>query len=196
MQVFFIKKTAFWLLLFVLLGPAAGGAQDLRADIRTAPVAVNLIVDGSLAFKDAGNGPADWLCDYFVERILSGGDYLTVWNAAESARIVFSGTVQSGGGKEEIKKIIRAMSFSGGEADFTGALREAAAKRPEGSAAWTCTLLVTGSPGALVPPLLGSSASLLRYSRVDEYPGWRVLTIALDIRDRVNRAAAAYMAGN
>ncbi|MDR1419509.1 MAG: hypothetical protein LBI86_03970 [Treponema sp.] len=195
MQVLFSKKMVLWLAFFVILIPMAGNAQDLRPDIRTAPIAVNLIVDGSQTLKDAGGGPVDWLCDYFVEHILAGGDYLTIWNAAENARIIFSGTVKNGD-KEEIRKILRAMTFSGGHADFTGALREAAERRPEGTAAWTYTLLVTGSPKALVPSLLGSSASLLRYSRVDEYPGWRVLTVALDIRNRINQAAAAYMAGN
>jgi hypothetical protein len=193
MQAFSRKKTAFLASVFALLGPFAGNAQETGADIRTDPIAVNLIVDGSQAFKNAGSGPVDWLCDYLVERILIGDDHLTIWNAAGSSRIVFSDTVKNGGGKEEIKKVLRSLTSAGNEADFTGAIREAAARAEKG--AWTYTLLVSASP-ALTRSLSGAGASLVRYSRVDEHPGWRVLTVALDIDSRVRQAASAYMAGN
>jgi hypothetical protein len=193
MQVFSRKKTAFLLSIFALLAPLAANAQEARADIRTAPIAVNLIVDGSQAFKNAGNKPIDWLCDYLVERILIEDDHLTVWNAAGSSRVVFSDTIRNGGGKEGIKKTLRALTFSGNEADFTGAIREAAARAGRG--AWTYTLLVSAS-SALTQSLSGAGAPFVRYARVDEYPGWRVLTVALDIDSRIRQAASAYMAGN
>jgi hypothetical protein len=193
MQVFSGKKTAFLLSVFALLGPFAGNAQETRADIRTAPIAVNLIVDGSQAFKNAGGGPLDWLCDYLVERLLIEDDHLTIWNAAGSSRIVFSDTVKNGGGKEEIKKTLKALAFTGTEADLTGALREAAARTGRG--AWTYTLLVSAS-STLTRSFSGAGASFVRYSRVEDHPGWRVLTVALDIDSRVRQAAAAYMAGN
>jgi hypothetical protein len=193
MRVFSRKKTAFLLSVFALLGPCAGNAQETGADIRTVPIAVNLIVDGSQALKNTGSGPVDWLCDYLVERILIEDDYLTIWNAAGSSRIVFSDVVKNGGGKEEIKKTLKALTFTGNEADFTGAIREAASRTGRG--AWTYTLLVSAS-STLTRSLSGAGAPLVRYSRVDEHPGWRVLTVALDIDSRIRQAAAAYMAGN
>jgi hypothetical protein len=189
MRDFFCKQTVF-LPLFLVLAPLAG-AQDTR----NTPISVNLIIDGSQALKNAGAEPLNWICDYLVERVLSDDDFLTIWNAAGSAGIVFSDTVKNGGGKEGIKTIIRSLGFEADRADFAGALREAAS-RPRAAGAFTYTILICGSSAALTPSLLGSGAGYLRYSRVEEHSRWRILTIALDAESRIKQAAAAYMTGN
>lgn len=171
----------------------AGGLYGL--DSRTAPIEVNLIMDGSLAMKNAGNEAVQWVCDYLVDGLLREGDRITIWNAAGQANIVYSEVLSGAEGKEGIKKILRSLNFQGNQADFSTALR-AAAQRAASRSGITYTLLISASSSALSPVLLGSGASLLRYSRIEEFPAWRALVVALDINAQVQRAASAYFSGS
>lgn len=175
--------------VFLLL---AGGLYGL--DSRTTPIEVNLIIDGSLAMKNAGPEAVQWVCDYLVDGLLREGDRITIWNAAGQAAIVYSEVLSGAGGKENIKKILQSLDFQGNQADFSTALR-AAAQRTASRPGIIYTLLISGSSAALSPALLGSGAGLLRYSRIEEFPSWRALVVALDINAQVQRAASAYFTG-
>jgi hypothetical protein len=164
-------------------------------DVRTAAINVNLIMDGSAALKNAGNEAAAWVSDYLIDRILQDGDRITIWNAAGKAHIVYAEAVSGADGKENIKKILRSLTFEGNSADFSGALRDAASRINSPGAILTYTVLISGSSSSLSPLLLGSDSNLLRYSRMKEFPAWRALIIALDINSQVQRAAAAYFSG-
>jgi hypothetical protein len=177
---------------FAVFSLLAGGLYGL--DSRTIPIEVNLIMDGSLAMKNAGNEAVQWVCDYLVDGLLREGDRITIWNAAGQANIVYSEVLSGAGGKEGIKKILQSLNFQGNQADFSAALR-AAAQRTASRSGITYTLLISASSSALSPVLLGSGASLLRYSRIEEFPAWRALIVALDINAQVQRAAAAYFSG-
>jgi hypothetical protein len=178
--------------LLVLLLPA--GLYGL--DSRTIPIEVNLIMDGSLAMKNAGNEALAWVCDYLVDGLLREGDRISIWNAAGEAKIIYSETLSGPDAKESIKKTLRALSFQGNRADFSAALRDAAQRAAASRSGMVYTLLVCGSSSSLSPLLLGSGASLLRYSRIEDFSGWRALVVALDINARVQRAASAYFSGN
>jgi hypothetical protein len=164
------------------------------ADIRTAPLNINVILDGSRemgAFMDQAGA---WLCDYLVEGVLIEGDRLNVWAAGEKARTLYSDRV-GGGGKEALKKIFRSFVPDAGEADFAGALREAS--RFSGGRAGEMpayTILVCGSSRGLVS-LETEGAAYLRYSRNREFAGWRVVTVALDAGPGIREAVKAYLAG-
>jgi hypothetical protein len=43
--------------------------------------------------------------------------------------------------------------------------------------------------------LSGPAANLMRFSRVEEFKGWRAMVIAMGIDSRVRRAAAAFLSG-
>jgi hypothetical protein len=167
-------------------------------DTRTVSINVNLIIDGSAALKNAGDEALAWVSDYLIDRILQDGDRITIWNAAGKAQIIHSDALSGADGKENIRKILRSLTFEGNSADFSGALRDAASRINSPGAVkpvMTYTVLISGSSSALSPLLLGSDANLLRYSRMKEFPAWRALVIALDINSQVQRAAAAYFSG-
>ena len=161
-------------------------------DSRSIPVEVNLIMDGSRAMKNAGEEAANWVGSYLVDQILREGDRLTIWNAGAAARIVYSDTLRGDGFREEIKNILKSRQTGGDTADFTGALREAAARNSGGK--MTYTMLVSASSASLSPALTGGM-NLLRFSRVRDFPSWKVLIVALDIGPRVREAAGAYLSG-
>ncbi|MDR1279181.1 MAG: hypothetical protein LBK02_10560 [Treponema sp.] len=191
----FLRKIASGLLGAFLLTAHGIYAQDSR----NVPIEVYLIMDGSPAIKNAGAEAVNWVCNYLVDGILRDGDRLIIWNAAERAQIVYSDTLSGAEGRENIKKTLRSLKAGGNQADFAGALRDAAqraAARTSSRSGITYTLLISGSSSALSPALLGSGANLLRYSRIEEFPSWRALIVALDINSQVQRAASAYFSGN
>ena len=182
-----MRKIIFLLVLAGFLGvfPVFG------ADLRTTPIDVNLIVDGSGAISSVFDDISAWISSNLLEKLLIDGDRLTVWTAGTSAKIVFSGALQGDTAKEQIKKALTGLSPAGETPDFAGALREAASRTSANTLNYT--LLVSASSSALSPTLLGPDARLLRFSRMEEYRGWQTMVIGLHLDARVRQAAAAYM---
>lgn len=162
-------------------------------ETRSAPINVNLIIDSSQAFSGVKDDVVSWVSQSVIERTLINGDRITVWSAGQSAKVIFSETIKSAAEKDAVKKSIQAINAGAGSsssgADFSGALKEASSRQDSGL---SYTLLITASPYALSAILSSPQASLLKYSRVEEFSGWRVLIIALNIDSKVRNAAAAF----
>jgi hypothetical protein len=186
------KKSLGWFFMAFLL-PAFLQAQD----IRTIPLDVYLIVDGSSQTPGAKNEIAAWIGEQLIDRILKDGDSLTLWSAGPKAQILFSSVLGGANGKDAAKAKLVSLDASDGVPDFAGALKDAAARAAlGGSGRMRYTLLVSASAGALAPALTGKDAYLFRWSRVEDYSRFRVLVVAPDIHAKVRQAAAAYMTGS
>jgi hypothetical protein len=167
------------------------------ADQRNNPIDMYLIFDGSSAIRSGRDSAINWLCDTIIDGLLRDGDTLNIWLAADTAEQVFSGTIDGADQKELVKTKLRALSTQGAYADYAGALRAAEARKTAaGGRKIAYTLLISGPANGASGDSAAASrnlAGLLRYSRVEEFPGWRVLTVALGIGPQVQRAGAAYM---
>jgi hypothetical protein len=188
MQSFFVKKGIFGLwgiLLFLLAGSLWG------EDRRTSPLDMFIIIDGSEGLQAKKDEAIGWLCDSVVDTLLQPGDTLTILVAAGTAAPVYSGTLGGADTKEAVKGVLRSITPRGAAADYAGALRRAA-ESTRRAGAMTYTLVLSGQGGG---PSSGGAAAvnLLRYSRVQEFPGWRVQVVGLGIAPQVHRAAAAFM---
>lgn len=180
----------------ILLGLAlvlAAGRFPCGADTRSAPAAFNLIIDGSAALSNVLDEVTEWIFGELVDRRLQEGDRITIWSAGDTAEVLYSGTLRGGEEKAALKKILQSLSAKGERADFSGALRDALARSSNQSI--TYTLLVSASASALSPTLLGPQANLVRFSRIEEFRGWRALVVALNIDSQVRQAVAAYFSG-
>jgi hypothetical protein len=177
-----LRVLSAFFVLGLLLAPVP---RAVAADGRTAPVTVNLIIDGSLQ----GGEAAAWICSYVVDGMLREGDYLRIWLAGEKVQSLY-GEVFKAANAEAVKALIRTGSGGTGTADLGGALR-AAAQSP-GTGIMTYTLLVSSSRG-LSPANLGAAVSYLRYSRVMEFSGWRALVIGTALGPQVQAAAGAFL---
>jgi hypothetical protein len=150
---------------------------------------VNLIIDGSLHMREAGARAQEWICAALLDGVLQEGDYLRIWIAAEPASLLYQGVLEADS-MEAVKDLVRgALPFSAG-ADFAGALRGALRAVPENSL-MTCTFLIS-SPGGLSPLHMGEAMPYLRYSRVLDFSGWRVLVTG-DLGGQVREAASAFL---
>jgi len=182
-------KKALILGVFCLLAASITGLWG--ADTRTAPIDLYLIVDSSSAMERGKNEAIAWLCSNVVDGILQPGDRIWIWTAGAKPELVYSDT--QGSDKEGAKTALRSIQFEGDAADYRGALREVQARASQGGSRVSFTLLVSGSGAKDPPSREAESAGLLRYSRVDHFSGWRVLTIGLDLSPKVRQSSSYYM---
>jgi hypothetical protein len=174
--------------IFLLLGvsPLLRGAEP-----RTIPIDVYIVIDGSSAMERGRQDAVTWLCT-IVDGMLQQGDRLWIWTAAAQPVLIYSGTL--GTDKNSTKTLIRSIQFQGDRADYRAALREAQATLAnQGGKRLSYTLLISGSGAKDPPSQEAESAGLLRYSRVESFSGWRVLTVGLDISPKVRQSSAYYM---
>jgi hypothetical protein len=145
-----------------------------------------IILDASAAIQNRKDEAVRWLCDYVVDGLLQEGDNLTVLSAAEKPAEIFSESISGADKKEAAKQILRSVVPGGVSADYAGALRETASRQGRSNRP-AYTILVSGSvPGS-------ASTPLLRYSRVQEFPGWWALVVGLNIEKQVREAAGGFM---
>jgi hypothetical protein len=161
-------------------------------DIRTKPLDMFLILDGSEALKSGKDQAVQWLCDYVVDGLLREGDRVTLWAAGDRAKRIFSETIAGPDTKEGLKTAIRSITAEAAVADYRGALREAAGLTTGEDTRITYTLMINGTDIGK-PSLTGDTVELVRYSRIREYPGWRVMVVGLGIGPQVRKAASAYL---
>jgi len=171
------------ILIFCSLSPLSG------ADAPNSPKNINLIIDGTASFSGVRNEITPWILER-LDQILSDGDRVTVWNTETKAKVIYSGTVSSSADREAVKKSIRELTASGNYADFSGALTEAANRQSSGL---SYTLLISASNEALTSFLSSPQASLIRYSKVEEFSSWRAVIVGLNLDTRVKRAASVFL---
>lgn len=177
-NILFLTLISFFWLLSPLYGESA----------RRSPIDINLIIDGSGAISGVREDVNAWIFDR-LDLMLVSGDRVNVWSAGTAARLVHSGAINNDADRDALKRSIRDFAVSGDNPDFSGALREAAARPVQG---YCYTLLIYIAPASVSNILSGPQAGLLRFSKIDEYSGWRALTIGLNLNARVQRAAAAF----
>jgi hypothetical protein len=190
-----MKRILLGLTLVALFFP-----YPLRAgDVRTAPMSINIIIDGSPALKNGKDEAVNWLCAEVVDGIVSDGDSLTIWLADSRAERLYSDRIRGKEDKEGVKRLLKSISpgdarEGGFPADFIGALGEAASRiSGEFTPQNTYTILIGGSASSLSSALENDRAGLLRFFKTEEFPNWQALVIALGIAPQVQRAAEAYM---
>jgi hypothetical protein len=179
--------------LFFMGFPGFLSAPVFASDIRTETLDMFIIIDGSSALSGEKDAATGWLCDYAVDGILRDGDRLTIWLASDPAREIFSTTLSGDDSKESVKSLIRSVNLLGDAADYSGALKAAAAKEAVAEGI-TYTLIISGSQAGYNSfPRTQKEAALLRYSRVLDFAVWRAFVVSQGIENQVRQAAAAFM---
>jgi len=156
-----------------------------------APINVNLIIDSSSSLTSVKANMTAWISGH-LDQVLANGDRVTIWSVGTATRVIYTGTINSQPDRDAAKKSIQDISGTGDTADFSGALREASVQASQGQQAFCYTLLISASPSALTALLSGPQSNLMRFSRMEEFSGWRAVVVGLNMDVRVRRAAAAF----
>ena len=185
------KKIHYFLILIVLVSILF----PLNAeDKRTIPVDMYLIIDGSSSLQNSKSDILAWINEQVIDRILTGGDSITIWTAGNRPELIYSETPSDNAAKQALKDRLASINTSGNNADFSGALREAASRVSQTSRdRLAITMLITASAEVIEPAITGSGQGLLRWFRSEKYERWQVLIVGTDIGLRVRQAAASYM---
>jgi len=181
-----MKYRGFYQLLLVLTVFCC--LSPVYADNQRPSININLIIDGSAGITGVKEEISSWVIKR-LDQLVVDGDIVTVWSTGTSAKVVYTGKINSNNDKDAVKKSIQDISGSGTVADFSGALKDAAS-RPSSGLCYT--LLISASSSALSSLLSGPQAGLMRYSRVEEFSGWRAIVVGLNLDTKVKRAAAGF----
>jgi hypothetical protein len=150
---------------------------------------VYVIFDDSTMNSASRAEAASWLCDALIDRILQNGDRLVLCSVRDSPEILFNKAISGEDQKTEAKNLVRSISGGRGNANYSAALRDAARRDAGRNIAYT--LLIGGAGMGAAQE--NDVAELLRFSKTDNFPGWKVITVGLGVDSRAGRAAASYM---
>ena len=168
------------------------------ADVQRAPISVNLIIDGSFALASVKEEITAWVSNH-LDQILAEGDTVTIWNAGAAAAVVYTTRINSNSDREAVMRSIGDLSAAGETTDFSGALtavdtqEKTAQQGREQTSSFSYTILISASQTALISLLSGPQANLLRFSRVEEFSGWRAVVVGLNLDTQVKRAASNFI---
>jgi hypothetical protein len=181
-----MKNRGFYQLLLVLTVFCC--LSPVYADNQRPSIDINLIIDGSAGLTGVKEEISSWVIKR-LDQLLVEGDRVTVWSTGASAKVVYTGKINSNTDMDAVKKSILDISGSGTVADFSGALKDAAS-RPSSGLCYT--LLISASPSALSSLLSSPQSGLMRYSRVEEFSGWRAIVVGLNLDTKVKKAATGF----
>ncbi len=193
MKAIIIAKSAVYLLaVFGGILPVFGVESQTGRDARSIPITINVIIDGSADLSGVMVEVRSWISDNIIDSLLQNGDTLNMWSAGNKSRVLYSATLTNENEKENIKRILTSLPAQGETADFSGALTES---KTRSISKINYTALIKASPAAFSPALSRDSADLMRFSRIEEFRGWRVMVVGMDIASRVRQAVSAYLSG-
>jgi len=192
------KDIIFILINLITLGFCIGVLPVFGQDQRSAPLDAFVMLENSTATKGTLEDQVNWLCETVIDGILIPGDRFAVWTYPDQPNPLIDLEISSEEQKEGVKNKIRSLVPTDRDADFSEAVRTivgGAEKRSRpGLIAYVAILgsfvIDNGQSGTnTLPP---DVAELLRYSRVEDHPGWKTIIIGLGLRERVRKAVESF----
>lgn len=161
-------------------------------DERNLPAEVFIIIDNSISMKESKDEAITWINEHVLTNILQPGDTLTIWSVADTSVMEFSGTIGSADKINEIKNILTSLKPKDTPGNYRTAFEEIQ-KKAASRQGLTYTILVTGISDKTTSLSGTTAANFLKYSRSEDFPGWKVMIIGLGLQPKVKSAAAAYI---
>ncbi len=129
-----------------------------------------------------------------ADSILQAGDFLTIWSVGDAPVQEFSGTVNGPESISDIKAVLSSIQPKNSAGNYEAAFGELQKRAVLNSQyAYSYIILVTGISGQNTSLFNAKAADILRYSRSEDFPGWKVMVIGFGIEQKIKSAAAAYM---
>ncbi len=160
-------------------------------DVRTDSIDAYILIDKSNKMLGSVADAADWICARVVDGLLAEGDRVTVWTFSDASESLVDEQTLAGGSKEAVKKAIRSISGDGKTPDIAGALKSLLDKAERRASPNKLVYVLVAS--SLIEPGNDAADKLLKYSRVEERPGWKALVVGVGIESRVAEATRSYM---
>lgn len=192
-----VRMFCIYTVFFGLCLGIASPARLYAENVRSGTIDAYILIDASKAMENTGEMALNWVNNALVNDILIPGDRVQIWSITEEAELLFNDTLENEDDVARLSSTIRSIQFTASSADYAAALRKAvqAESSRQNRDRIAFALLIEGydDSGKTIESTYGDIAKLLRYSRVDDYPGWKAITVGLGIEPRVKAATASYM---
>lgn len=156
-----------------------------------------LLIDTSTSLSSHYNEALSWIRSTIFQEVLQKDDYVTLIGAGESVQILSETRYTGPESSQGLEKILQSIRLQDTYADLAGAIRETKRRDSSGSGnnVLSVAILITGTDnrGAIAS---GEQAKeleiLLKYSKVEDFPGWKLIVIGLNVDGKIKAAAAEY----
>lgn len=161
------------LLLVAMWAPARLAAQDQREG----RLDLYIIIDNNPQLVESWMHAATWLCEEFVDKRMVAGDTLTILLASSSEALLDHQVLTDPGNTSSFIQAIRSIPMAPSSASLSSSIHKvnSAVRERKNERRVPCILLASTLRSARRDPGLSTS---LAYSRVEDYPGWKLVTIA------------------
>lgn len=179
------------LLMFMLAAPLAANTGDTRNGY----VDFYVIIDNVPSFLKSYDSTAQWFRSELLGKRVTDSDRLTII-LSTTGEVLLDHVVVNDENRSDIEQALLHIAASPQKRPLGTSIRSVqdTILRRSDSSRMPCILLASNLSVAQQDQSLWT---LLFYSRVEEYPGWKLVTIAPDaIRDQVRRIAAAFAQRN
>lgn len=168
-------------------------------DGRNGPVDLYLLIDTSFSLSNHYSEVVSWIRSTIFEELLQQGDSITIVAAGESVQVLSEISITGQESFQELEKLLQSIRLQDTYVNWAGAIREI--KRRDSmkfnQQSLGVALMITGTDSR--GPVsngekTGNWEGLLKYSKVEDFPGWKVLVIGLNVDGKIKVAAAEYQA--
>ncbi len=185
-----------WILFFTILFTANTAFGE---DFRKGPIDLYLLIDTSASISAHYGEALSWVRRTVLDEILQKDDTVTIISAGSLVQLVTENRISGPESTTDLAKTLQSISIQGNFADLAGAIREAkkrdAAKAKQQTMAIALIITGTDSTGNSVNlPKTKELEALLKYSKVEDFPGWKVIIIGLNLEAKIQTAAKEYQA--
>lgn len=185
-----------WILFFVIL---CTGNAAFSEDFRKGSIDLYLLIDTSTSISAHYGDALSWVRRTVLEEILQKDDTVTIISAGSSVQLLTEYRFSGPDSAADLAKTLQSISIQGDFADLAGAIREAkrrdTAKAKQQTMAIALMITGTDSTGTGLNLLKTKDLEvLLKYSKVEDFPGWKVIVIGLNLESKIQTAAKEYQA--
>ena len=185
----------FWIPFFILL---SGFFPAFSEDKRSGPIDMYLLIDTSIALSSHYNEALNWIQRSVFEEVLQKEDTLTILSAGRQVKVLYQSRYMGPESIKDLVKLMQDLSIQEPSADFIGAIGEAKQRDADKANMDTLgiALMVTGTDETVHKAGINTREleNLLKYSKVEDFPGWKLIIIGLNMDDKVRTAARDYQA--
>jgi len=167
-------------------------------DRRSVPLDAFIMIENSAATRATLRDQMDWLCGTVIDGMLIPGDTFVVWTYPDQTRPLIDLEISGEDQKEGLKRRVGTLVPTDKIADFPQTVRTIVSEAEKRSRPGLIQYVaISGSfvidNGQVDKHTLPSdTAELLRYSRVEDHPGWKTIIIGVGLQERVKKAAESF----
>jgi len=190
------RTKRFWIPFFILLFI---NFSTYSKDVRSGPIDLYLLIDTSFSLSSHYSEALSWIRSAVFEEILQKNDSVTVIGAGETVKVLYENPFTGPESSQVLENLLQSIRLQGSYADLAEAIRVAKRKdvAKTNPQQLSVALLITGTDSSRAiseGEKTKDTETLLKYSKVEDFPGWKLIIFGLNVDGKIKAAAEEYQA--